>query len=162
MGQNIDQRSNKGVRTPKKILKYVLVILIIGIVGLGAKYLKGQYDSTHMCNGRENSPIYVEAANNLTQTKYQELEKTIQKIKKQDSYQKDPNCLYPIVGYYVIVGEVSNAKTAYSELEKVYNADRKFVKVYGPTVTTVNDVKAQIDTLDKVNEQFINNRQFYD
>ncbi len=161
VGENIKQKrrfDRAGFK--KKSFKALAILLVLVLLVSGGIALRNKYNQTHQCNGKQDSPIYSEAAANLTQTRYRELEKTIEKIKRQAGYTGDANCLYPIVTYYVMVGNIDGATATFADLEKAYKKDKGFVNVYAPRVTKIEDVKAQIDAMYKVKEQFDRNRTY--
>jgi predicted negative regulator of RcsB-dependent stress response len=163
MGEVINRRNFKLSVGKKKLVKFsVLTVLILGLIVGGGFLANYQYYKNRKCNSKADNPLYKEAASVMTQTKYRELEQVVNKIKKQHNYLSDADCIYPVVEYYVIVGDIPKANEAFGQLERVYNKQKGLSKVYAATASTIDDVKAQLKQLDSVNEQFNKKRQYFD
>lgn len=68
------------------------------------------------------------------------------KIKNIKGYNKDPNCLYFLVNYYLSKGDPNNASTYLKELEKVYNPKQGFSGMFVQSLS-LSTLKDEVNTL---------------
>lgn len=108
--------------------------------------------ASYVCSGRSEDSILYDAADALDSSKpknFKKLAGVVDKIKKIDNHENDPNCLYPIIRHHVATADRENAKAYYARLEKVYDADRGFDKVYRMDIETVKSMVDHLDTVIK-------------
>lgn len=143
-------------------IKYILLIVVLGLVGVGIQAVRDREAriSKNICNGRDNNAFYTSVAPKLYSRRYRELSADVVKVKLTKDYQKDANCLYVLVYYYVSVSDAVNAKDNYSKLEKVYNSKKGFAKPLASRAGSLEDVKKEVAKVDQSREQFDKNKVF--
>ena len=148
----------------KQITKRILIIcglaLVVGV--LVVLVTKKDQFFANQCKGEATSPIYNEAQASLVKLAKPDLKKTIEKIKKQRNFEKDANCLYPVVIHYIREGDSKNAEKYYAKLQLSFNENIGIAKAYGATegIKTIKDMAIPIAGLQKQKERMNENSLF--
>jgi hypothetical protein len=85
------------------------------------------------------------ASRYLSPSNVAKLKEVVNNIQKTPNYQQDPNCLYPVVAYYINISDSHNGSMYLNKLEKVYKPSQGFSKYLGSTYvisTLKNDIKS--------------------
>lgn len=78
------------------------------------------------------------------------------KIEQTQGYDKNPNCLYVVLTYYMQYGDAEKSRTHLDKLEKVYDTEAGFSQLLGPT-KTIEELRKFNDFLQRRAEQIKNN-----
>ncbi len=147
-------KSFKKLRNHKKILLILLVIIcILGIGGVLFIQQKNEKDITKQCNGKDDSPIYTEAANVMNPSANSNLLKTVLKMKSMKNVDSDPTCLYVMTFYFDRASDAENLRKYYDKLVKVANKDTKYAKPIQSSpelIKTLEYLKFRVEQLEKV------------
>jgi hypothetical protein len=95
----------------------------------------------------EASPLLKNGGGSDT-NKFKQVVTKIQSIK---NYQQDPNCLYPIVAYYISTGDTQSATTYLTKLQAVYKPSVGYNQYIAPNALTIAQLKSEISVV-KYNE----------
>lgn len=153
-----------GLRLPKLSKKILVIglaclgglVFIVLTVALTRSVLNNKDDSVQrmaVCTTKASNNIAVEASRFLPPSQYKQLKVVNDKIQKLPNYEKDPNCLFPIVQYYVYTNDEKNAKLYYNKLVLVYDSKTGFDKYYTAYAKNLDDVKKSIDNVVAYNQQ---------
>lgn len=136
-----------------------LVLVLAGGYALFSRHAELAKTPGTACTNNPNG-VLKEAAKFLEPSKSADLKKTINKIQTIKGYEKDPNCLNPIVTYYINVSDYQNAKFYMDMLEKRYATNSSFSNQLGSGVKNIATLRSDIAFLKKVVEskQKNNNR----
>lgn len=72
----------------------------------------------------------------------------INSIMSLPNYNRDPNCLYPIVYYYINIGDANNASSYLEQLKDVYRPTVGYNPVLGQAIS-INTMQADISNMQK-------------
>lgn len=136
--------------------KFLLVITIFVISIALSLFINEKYfgfAETDLCRGKSTSPIYKEAAKVLNPTASTKLRSVVTKIEKMKNYDKDPNCLYPIVVYYMNISDSKAARPHFNKLESLTGSDKYLSSDYSVISYSNSEIKTNLDQLDKIFEQ---------
>lgn len=159
----------KAVAKKNRPLFVVGAVVGIYIIGIASGYAlarsinpnnSGSTSTAQGCDGKSESKIYDEAAAVLASEKKDQLQVIINKIQADPKYEKDPNCLYPVLVYSLNTMNVADAKTNKDKFVKVYDSKKGLAVVYKGHFTSVEDIDKRIQYLEKYNEQMKNNATF--
>lgn len=152
----------KGARVPKKVLVLLGVVLVV--VAAGGVYWAYQYNTQRkhpiICSADDNG-LAVQASAALEDGKdINELKNLVEKIQSTTNYQQDPNCLYPIVQYYIMTNNQSEAQKYLDELKLVYKQEGDIYPLYSPP-NELQSLQDQINNLTQINESIKANTTFF-
>jgi hypothetical protein len=122
--------NKKKFRSIGLILTCVLLI-VIGLVIFRYFKDKNVTSSSTVCSNTSNSPILKQAANALNKGNIDNLKQSIDQIQGLTNYQKYPSCLYPIVNYYINIGNINQASLYLGKLNNVYNPKNRYNPLFG-------------------------------
>ena len=111
------------------ILLGTVLILVIGFIILFFTKTNNKLPLNDVCT-KYNSSLLNQAQASIADNNYPQLLKVVNRIKSLPGYTKDPNCLYPLVYYYVYAGYVSTAKNYLSLLYKVYVPNKGYSPIF--------------------------------
>ena len=153
-------KTKKSLRFGVRIFAYTIlgVVLVIGFL-LFMKNRESQI-AKNICNGRDNNVFYQETSKFLYPQSYKALEPIVSKILKTHNYDKDVNCTYTVLYYYISIGDVKNAQVYFSKLQNVYSSKTGFTKSYRSKVSSLEDLKKQMDALSHASDQVKKNEIF--
>lgn len=140
----------------QSLIALVIVLLLFG--GLAYWLVKQQGDSL-ACSGRNNQISY-DAVGAMNPANTKSLEIVTDKIRVRKGYQEDPNCLYPIVTYYIYKNDAAKANENLSLLEKASQKNGKLSEAYDG-LPGIDGLKQQVETINSINEQIKTNAQFF-
>jgi len=164
---NLPKISNPFKKSPTKSPKRITGIIVLVIIGLlaGGIYtlvtLRKAPEISGLCKRQASSPIYKDAVRYLDAGRTTKLKDVVNKIKNQEQYDKDPNCLYPVVSYYLFMHDADNARKNYDLLEKAYNSKKGFSKDYGPAVASLSSLKQRTENTEKQNADLDKNNNVW-
>ena len=104
--------------------------------------------ATTVCTNKTNTPILLNAATAISEQNVQMQQQTVAQIEKLPNYQQDPNCLYPIVKYYIQVEDAQNAGKYLALLQTVYHPNQVLSNVFMQP-TSLQDLQAYTLTIEK-------------
>jgi hypothetical protein len=140
-----------------KLLLIAAIVLGVVLLGVGVwSYLKYREAKSIVCGDK----LSQQAAASLTPSNYQVLKVIVDRIAKLPNYEKDPNCLYPIIQYDVYVKNEKDAQDKLAKLQKVYNPKKGFNDAYDPWVKDLKQVEERVAEIKKFNEQ-VNKNKIY-
>lgn len=135
------------------ILLGTVLILVIGFIILFFTKTNNKLPLNDVCT-KYNSGLLNQAQASIADNNYPQLLKVVNRIKSLPGYTKDPNCLYPLVYYYVNIGDVKNSNISLAYLEKVYKPKQGFSKLFTNPLT-IKQLNADVSSLD-FNAQHLN------
>lgn len=97
------------------------------------------------------------AATALDPSKIPELAQVVSKIQSISGYESDPNCLYPIVEYYVYTNDATAAKSSLIQLEAVFDSQVGLAPQYSSVFVSIDNLKQQIGFVEQFNADLQNN-----
>lgn len=109
---------------------FVLLVVVAG-VSVFLRVNGNKKMASNQCGGTSESVIYNEAQVSLGKLMQPDLSNTVEKIKKQKDFEKDANCLYPVVVHYIREGDANNAQKYYDKMQLAYQDEIGFADVYG-------------------------------
>lgn len=149
----------------KRFLIYAAVLAVLGIGAVvlykhntGSVVDKLSPDAcvknyTKSCAIAEAKPLLDGSSN------YDKLSKVVDKVKKINGYENDPDLLYIVTIYYINIGDGKNAQSYYDMLSKVYNSKAGFSKSFGTLKVQYSDMKGIIDYLNRALPMQLKNTQ---
>lgn len=144
----------------KVMLGLAIPGVVVGLCALAVVYFytsaKHSNTISDACTTEATLPILKEAGTSLDPSGYIMLGETISKIKKIPKFERDPNCLYPIVIYYINTSDYINSRLYLSKMEKVYNTNNRLNPALGDT-KTLKSLESTVDYLKKDLERLSNN-----
>jgi hypothetical protein len=91
----------------------VLVVIAACAVILFAYILYSKHKNNNsvlaVCTTSQNISLLRQSEANIQTNNMLALQKQVEDIKALNNYQQDPNCLYPILSYYIGVGDSTNS-----------------------------------------------------
>ena len=81
------------------------------------------------------------------------LEKTANKIKSLENYRGDVNCNYILERYYIMIGDIDNAKSTLSDLRHTYASVGGYSLKFDPPAVAISSLEQFIETLVEQREQ---------
>lgn len=127
------------------------VVLILGGIAW-AIYINNRPSKTinDQCSNRTvRSTVYKDINLVLQNKKPDELKIIIDQVQKIPSYEKDQNCLYPIVKYYLLIGDSRKSRELYDMYVKAYISDESYLKIFGPNLENPVTLKPQVEVLER-------------
>lgn len=153
--------ANKRRRLPKWLRLTIVIVLIVGIAGGAAwGFMQLRNKKTSVCTGGENG-LATQAAAVLNPDTVNELGEVVKNIQGTKNYETDPNCLFPVVQYYIYTSNQQAAQDSFNKLQAVYGDSTGFDAVYAGKILTMDQIKAQIESLTTINEQIKANTKFF-
>lgn len=155
----------------RKILLGGLALVLIGVLACVVtvivinhrkKPVAGKVVANYSCSTKLQTNLKQAAGLidfNLSPDKTAQLQKIVDKIKKTDKYTLDPNCLYPMVFYYIKIGDPANAQTNLDLLKRVYNPPKDYSAAIGYPVYSVKVLESDIKFLQDQSTNWHNNSQ---
>jgi hypothetical protein len=132
----------------KKVRVGSLLLAVVLAGGIGtAFFMKKKNEPAAVCTNPTNVQLLKEAAHNLAPNKNQELKKSVDKIKTLKDYEKDPNCLNPIVTYYANIGDSKNASLYMTKLNEKYDASKGFDKSISNSAPTIEQLRTVTENI---------------
>jgi hypothetical protein len=139
----------------KKTKKFLLLIAAISsiiVVSAGGYFLYQEFWVFNQCRNTSESLLYDKASEALESRGIDKINDIEAEIKLHRNYDKDPNCLYPMVAGSLIRGDIVNAQNHFEKLEKVYSSKEGFADTYELNQSgNYNTLKASIEELTKNN-----------
>jgi len=125
------EREHKQVKLlqPKNLILAVVGVLAIVAIAITANV---QLARTTCSNPFARS-ILTEAAKYLDQSKQQQLQPVVAKIRAKRNFDKDPNCMYVVVSYDIFSSSIVSARADLNKLKKIHGANQGFDSALGKT-----------------------------
>lgn len=146
----------------------MIVVLLVLLLALGGTYLiiannnnRSKESLKTRCRPDSDASITKDAAIILDASKngsLRDLGKAIEPILADPEHEKDPNCMYPIVRYYLSISDAEKSKTAFVKFEQVYEkgfADDLYF-------ADLESLRGQVDHQAKITEEAGANMLFSD
>lgn len=141
----------------------ILILLVVTTIGLVTKsYLDREKPKEQkavavvVCDEK----LITEASKSMAPEKYKQLKKVVDKIMQLPNYEKDPNCLYPVVVYYVNFHDETNAEMYYKKLAVVYDEKQGFSDHFGKYYAKLKDLQERLSGLQQFNAQRESNAMY--
>ncbi len=122
----------------------VIIILLLLIAAAGYYWYTKQQAAKTAKNPVCTEDILHQADPLLDSAKREELAPLVDNIKSKKNYEKDANCLYIVVTYYVNVVEGKNARTYFEKLKQVYDPNKRFSLTIG-SHGGIEDLQAKVE-----------------
>lgn len=150
-------------RIPRQIRFLLLVVLILLIaIPSWIAYRDHQRDAKAVKSICSTAPggVLEKAAPLLNKvSKNADLKKIVDSIQATPNYSRDPNCMYPIVSYYINTGDYDNAKTNLDKLVVVYDPQKGFSSALGTYTKNISTLKADVNYLNTFNQELKKNSE---
>lgn len=149
------------LKTLLKAHKYIALIALALLVSLlfALGSLMNLRKNSQVASGCSDELIY-EASNliiNRNDQGYLDMfEKTVQKIEQTTSFDKDINCLYPLVYYYTEISDYDKSKQYFDKLEDLSKQGQVISGNFQPPLT-VEQLKMRVDHLKRFSEEIEQN-----
>ena len=91
---------------------------------------KSSPSAVAVCTTKSNVANLMQAAGAIRTNNIAKQQQAVAKIQKLPNYQKDPNCLYAVVSYYINRSDAKDANLYLNELIKVYNVKQGYSGVF--------------------------------
>ena len=149
MNQFFVGKNTKKLFSRKKVLIVLGALVVVAFVAGGVTLLLTKAASVNQCRGEATSPLYTEAQESISKLFNDDLKNSVEKIKKQKNFEKDANCLYPLVVHYIRTDDLENAEKYYEKLQLSFNDKIGIAKVYGNSSgrKTIRDLSIPISDL---------------
>lgn len=146
----------------KKVVTRIIGISIVALVivfTLGYLVLKKppapQADIYAVCSTPQNNYLLKQAVPlfNYNSSNIVALGGIISKIEKLPNYQKDPNCDYVVLTYYIYTGNLASASIYMTRLEQSYNSKKGYSEILAPSAKSISNLKRQIAEIQQAYKQ---------
>jgi hypothetical protein len=152
------------VRNKKKLLQQALIALVaVLVIVLCFIWYKHVHDrrvvvaSEQACITGSNETTLKQAYKAIAAPNVVTQKQLITKLQMIPNYQKDPDCLYPIVMYYINVDDPQAASTNLNLLANVYNPKKGYGYFPGYPIESIATLKQDVATLQLNVKQSKNN-----
>ena len=144
------------------LTKNAVILLAAGLLIIGAAatylYIKDRRESdtvvdNAVCSSAAAGSVLKDASNALDPKKVNELAAVAERIQKLPNYQKDQNCLYVVVYYYVNAYRYPEARSNLDQLEKIYDPSKNFLVAD----KSIDMLREDVKTMELQVEQVKNN-----
>jgi hypothetical protein len=132
-----------------------LLIVVILITFLISRHV-GDSDTTSstmshsaQCGQSGSNSLLKEAAGNLSPAQSASLAPIVQKIMKVPDYKNDPNCLYPVVVYYINMGDATNGRTYLDAYKSAYSMSATYKSYFGNATIAPADLESSVALLEQ-------------
>lgn len=151
-----EKEQPKTVRMPlrlryKRRIKLALILLAVLLVALIVYFLFNQsrLNARPVCSDQQ----LEQASTVLDRSKVEELKPIAESIQQLERFDRDPNCLYVVVSYYIYMEDPSNARTFFEKLKKAYIPDQGFSSKLGDRTKTLEDLELEVGFVEKVAQE---------
>ena len=120
---------NKNIILIVSLIILAIVIIVVAIVEINKKV--SEDTAMAVCTTQANLPVLMTAMSDIYQQNTGNLGNDIQNIETINNYQHDPNCLYPIVYYYINTSNEQQASIYLNKIKDVYSTKVGFNPVIG-------------------------------
>ncbi len=134
-------------RSKKIILLAVLVIMALGLISWALYIHSSSNIVGKECTIDGNRHLLQEASTLITNPNGLLLKPIVTKIQHIANYQKDPNCLYPLLVYSLHTSNLSAASKYLKEFNKVYNSHIGLSPYLGKDLYSISSLKEAVVTL---------------
>jgi hypothetical protein len=144
------------------VIPLILLLVLFGLVGwFSYQQLKKRTTAANepVCSVNEGAVLRDEAAANLKSSKVKELGSVVERIKQVKGFESDPNCLYPIIRYYLYLSDAKNAQQFYDKLAAVYDEKTGLAPEYN-TTDTLKTLKKRIAAAKQFNQSVDKNVRY--
>lgn len=148
------------IRAPKlpKLKPRLLIIAgLVSLISIGAYFGYQKFDQARVqkgaCGGKTTSPLYAEAAKVLSPETQEQLGVVVKKIESYPNYNKEVNCLIPVVLYYSYIGDAEKARLNFNFLEPLYTSDSLVSDAYKTQTVGIYDIKFRVDNVEEINKE---------
>lgn len=164
---NIKDARFKRISKKYVVLIIAIFVVLLGLIGLLIQKNRqskqedtGNVKAQNVCATDSQKETLRVAVTNLSPAKYNELKNSVDKIMNTPDFEKDPNCLYPVVTYYTNIGDLASAKRYLTTLESVHGSSYKFDETF-PSNVTLETIKQQVTQLEEVQNINKSNAIYY-
>ena len=131
----------------------VLLLTGLVVISIVAFVSVRHYQTLGLCTGKSGSPIYAKAVSTLNKGNKLELNRLSSEVRKQNDFQKDINCLYPLVAVALKNNNIKQARGYYSMMSSAKNSKEQFVDEYKSLgIVDVKSVDLKIDMAEYSNQ----------
>ena len=132
----------------------LVVVFVLAIIA-------SQVVSLHNSKTKCGKSILQEAATSMNSISHLGLQQTAIKIQKIKNYQQDANCLYPVVTYYIDIGDPTNARIYLTDLEKAFDRKKSFSPYLGSKLKDITTIEGDVAFLQNHQKVIITNIQTF-
>ena len=156
------EEKRKSFALKKALIFFTIPLILLGITVASLWYFKSSNsnNSTQLVvdnNQCTNDSIRSTKLKNIKiiieNNKPEELKKIVDEITSISGYQNDQNCLYPIVKYYLLIGDSGKAREYFNLYNKVYTSSEKYFILYGPGLEDPIFLKNQVEFSEKLKKE---------
>ncbi len=130
-------------RKIKVILIFFILLVIVFVLGTVIYNHQNMSSSSNVCTTNNNQDILKADSKYIISDNIAKQQVLVKKVEKLPNYQKDPNCLYVIVNYYINISNIKMATIYYEKLKKIYNPKISFSPYLNPS-KSLTDLKNDI------------------
>jgi hypothetical protein len=110
----------------------IVVLIIVGFVWYRHDHNhNAQVSAAVVCTVSAHSSTLIQAAGAMYSDNIPAQAAAVNKIKEIPNYQRDPNCLYPMIIYYINTEDTKDANLYLSDYQAVYNSRKGLSGEYG-------------------------------
>lgn len=150
----------KGLLTKRRLLVIGAIILVFAIAS-AVTYLYQQQAVSAICDGSETNATYKSASNYLNPTATQNLGTIVKTIEASRGYEKDPNCMYIALTYYLNISDAEKARQRYDKFAAVYDQKEGLVKVLSSRNVSAERLKSDVELLETTETQAQKNSEAF-
>ena len=131
-----EQEKRKSFGSKKALIFFSILAIFLGVAGAGFWYFISRNSNKTSQSIVGNDQCTNDSVKSTTlksikiiidNNKPEELKKIVDEIMNITDYQKDQNCLYPIVKYYLLIGDSGKAREYFNLYKKVYISNEKYI-----------------------------------
>lgn len=138
---------------PRKRVVIAFLVILLGAAGVAYYYFvykESKKEVNNQCSTQAvQDTILRDAGVIIPDKKIDELGKMVKKIQQIPDYEKDHNCLYPIVKYYAMIGEAGKSRDYYNKFLKVYDAKKGMAPIFGRNAGKSGELKTEVEAREK-------------
>lgn len=148
----VSSKSTSQVILKRWLLGLVSIVIVGGIgTGLFLWHNSNKVPITEACAAPSRKSILQEAAPLINNNQLTKLQPIVTKIQGFSNYQADPNCLYTLVSYYIMAGNLQKSSSYLSELKKVYNVKEGYSPALG-YVQTISTLQFDVSAMQRYHQ----------
>ncbi len=126
----------------------LVVLIVLALLFNPFKAKKKPQPVALACSSQSQASLLSQANDLIAKPDIIKFSQLVSKIQKLPYYKQDPNCLYPIVNYYIEISDSKDASTYLTALEKAYNPKQGLSREFTNQLT-ITDFKNDITTMQK-------------